>query len=59
METRFASGDALAAKLWSAKLFKESIKDIFFDKYTSEDGNNIIQKDVEFTKKKGNLIFCP
>jgi len=56
METRFASGDALAAKLWSAKLFKESIKDIFFDKYTSEDGNNIIQKDMEFTKKKGEIM---
>lgn len=56
METRFASGDALAAKLWSAKLFKESIKDIFFDKYTSKDGNMPIQKNVEFTKKKGETM---
>ena len=56
METRFATGDALAAKLWSAKLFKESIKDIFFEKYTSESGDSIIQKDMEFTKKKGETM---
>ena len=56
METRFASGDALAAKLWSAKLFKESIKDIFFDKYTDESGKMPIQKDMEFTKKKGEIM---
>ncbi len=58
-ETRFASGDNLAVKLWAVKLFKESIKDIFFDKYTSEDGKTVIQKNTEFTKKKGEIMTFP
>lgn len=55
-ETRFASGSALAAQLWAAKCFRESIKDIFFAPYTGESQDNIIQKKTEFTKKKGEVM---
>jgi len=56
METRFASGDALAAKLWSAKLFVESIKDIFFSKYVGTSADSIIQSQNDLTTKKGEII---
>ncbi len=56
METRFATGDALTAKLWSAKLFRESIKDIFFAKWTGKSTSSIIQTKTELTKKKGDAI---
>lgn len=55
-ETRFASGDALAAQLWSAALFKEAIKDIFFAKYVGTSDSSIIQSKMELTKKKGEII---
>ncbi len=54
METRFATGDALTAKLWSAKLFREAIKDIFFAKWTGKADTSIIQSKTELTKKKGD-----
>lgn len=56
METRFASGDALAAKLWSAKLYRETIKDIFFAKYTGVGADSIIEVKNDLVKKKGETI---
>lgn len=57
METRFASGDALAAKVWSVALYKEAIKDIFFAKYTGPSANSIVQAKNELTKKKGEIVI--
>ena len=56
METRFASGDALAAKIWSVALYKDAIKDIFFAKYTGKSAQSIIQTKTELTKKKGEIM---
>ncbi len=56
METRFATGDALTAKLFSVKLFRESIKDIFFSKFTGVGFNNIIEKKNELESKKGDAV---
>lgn len=56
METRFATGDALTAKLFSVKLFRESIKDIFFSKFTGVGFNNIIEKKNELESKKGDTV---
>uniref|UniRef100_A0A6M3L330 Putative major capsid protein n=1 Tax=viral metagenome TaxID=1070528 RepID=A0A6M3L330_9ZZZZ len=68
-ETRFATGDALAAKVWAAKLIKEAIKDIFFAKFAgksynqmmtgqqiSKEANQILLVNEELTKKKGDQV---
>lgn len=55
-ETAFATGDNLTQKLWSAKLFKESIKEIFFNKFTGASDSSIIQTKTDLTTKKGDRI---
>lgn len=55
-ETAFATGDNLTQKLWSAKLFKEAIKDIYFSKMTGESDSSVIQVKTDLTKAKGDRI---
>jgi len=68
-ETRFATGDNLTAQVWSVKLFRESIKDIFFVKFAKKQYHALmegktIQKEVnsillvneDLTKKKGDKV---
>lgn len=55
-DTNFASGDTLTAKVWSAKLFKESIKDTFFSKFTGTSDKSIIQTKNDLTVKAGDKI---
>jgi len=54
--TAFATGDALTAKVWSAMLFKEASKEIYFRKMAGEGADNIIQTKTDLTKKKGDRI---
>jgi len=58
-ETAFATGDALTKKVWGAKVIVEAKKDIYFDKVTGKDDNNIIQTKMELLKEKGDRITIP
>jgi len=55
-ETAFATGDSLTQKLWSAKLFKDAMKEVFFKKFISSGDSNIIQTKTDLVKKKGDKI---
>lgn len=55
-ETRFASGAALAAQIWSAKLFREALKDLWFAKWIGESADSIVQMNQDLTKKKGEIV---
>jgi N4-gp56 family major capsid protein len=54
--TTFATGDALTKKVWSAKLYKEAMRDTFFSKFMGESANSIVQVKKELTKSKGDKI---
>lgn len=58
-ETAFATGDALTKKIWGAKVIVEAKKDIFFDKFTGNTDQNIIQNKMELIKEKGDRITIP
>lgn len=68
-ETNFATGDALTQKLWSEKVIRESIKDIFFAKLMGKSGwegqsktidpNAVVTVREELTKSKGDQITIP
>jgi N4-gp56 family major capsid protein len=70
MDTAFATGDALTAKLWSEKVIREAIKDIFFAKFMGRGGylgqrdngvdpKSMIMVKEELTKSKGDAITIP
>ena len=56
MAVIFGTSDALTKKIWSAKLYKESMKDMFFEKFTGEGPENIIQVNMELKKEKGDKV---
>lgn len=58
-DTAFATGDALTKKVWGAKVIREAVKDIFFDKVTGKGDNTIIQTKTELIKEKGDRITIP
>lgn len=55
-DTQFATNDALTKKVWSAKLFKESLRDIYLSKFTGESADSIFQVKRELQKGKGDKI---
>ncbi|HPV97915.1 MAG TPA: N4-gp56 family major capsid protein [Spirochaetota bacterium] len=54
--TTFASGDALTKKVWSAKLFKEVMREMFFTKFMGESADSVIQVKTDLKKEKGDRI---
>lgn len=54
--TSFATGDNLTAEVWSAKLFKQALKEIFFKKFTGKEATNIIQTKTDLLKDVGDKI---
>lgn len=68
-ETQFATGNALTRKVWSAKVWRESVKDIFFNKFMGRKGyqgqmkapdlDAIITVKQDLTKEKGDKITIP
>lgn len=69
METAFATGDNLTKKVWSEKVIREALKDIFFAKFmgrggylgqrTAPDPNAIIMVKEELAKTNGDQITIP
>jgi len=55
-ETSFAKNDALTRKIWSAKLFKEAMRDIFLTKFMGKSDDSIIQVKTDLNKEKGDKI---
>lgn len=52
----YATGDAEVVKLWSRKLFRESLKATFMRKFMGEDSNSIIQVVDDTSKGPGDRI---
>jgi N4-gp56 family major capsid protein len=57
--TSFATGDALAVKLWSKKLAVEALKQTWAYKFIGRDDNSVIQIFDETSKSEGDRIRIP
>lgn len=56
METNYGVNHALAVKLWSKKLFQESLKSTFFGKFMGSGTDNLIQIKSETSKGAGDKV---
>jgi N4-gp56 family major capsid protein len=54
--TSYGVNDALAVKLWSKKLFVDSLKKTFFNKFLGKGSNSLIQIKDETSKGPGDRI---
>lgn len=57
--TSFATGDALAVKLWSKKMAVEALKQTWIYKFMGRDANSVIQVFDETSKSEGDRIRVP
>lgn len=57
--TSFATGDALAVKLWSKKVSVEALKQTWVFKFMGKDDNSLIQIYDDTTKGPGDRIRIP
>lgn len=57
--TSFATGDALAVKLWSKKMSVEALKQTWAYKFMGRDANSVIQIFDETQKSPGDRIRIP
>lgn len=57
--TAFATGDALAVKLWSKKVSVEALKQTWAYKFMGKDDNNVIQVFDDTQKSPGDRIRVP
>lgn len=57
--TSFATGDALAVKLWSKKVSVEALKQTWVYKFMSKDDNSVIQIFDDTQKSAGDRIRVP
>jgi len=57
--TSFATGDALAVKLWSKKVSVEALKQTWVYKFMSKDDNSVIQIFDDTQKSAGDRIRIP
>lgn len=57
--TSFATGDALAVKLWSKKVSVEALKQTWVYKFMGKDDNSVIQVFDETQKSAGDRIRVP
>ena len=57
--TTFAKTNALTQKIWSAKLLREALKDIYLSRLMGQSDNSVIQVKTDLTKKKGDKITIP
>lgn len=54
--TSYGVNDALAVKLWSKKLFQESLKQTYFSKFIGKSSSSVIQIKDETSKSAGDKI---
>lgn len=55
-KTTFATNDALTKKAWEEKLFRDSVKESYFSKFTSSGSDSIVQEKTQLAKDKGDEI---
>lgn len=47
---------ALVPKVWAKKVWHEGLKESYFDKFTALDGSNVVHKNEDLTKVKGDSV---
>jgi hypothetical protein len=52
-KTNFTTNDALTKKAWEEKLFRDSVKEAYFAKFTSAGSDTIVSEKTQLTKDKG------
>ncbi|MGE4357518.1 MAG: N4-gp56 family major capsid protein [Candidatus Omnitrophota bacterium] len=57
--TGFNKDNALTAKIWSTKLFKEAMRETFFSRFMGESSDSIVQVKTDLTKQQGDKITIP
>jgi N4-gp56 family major capsid protein len=55
-KTNFSTSDALTKKAWEEKLFRDSIKESYFDRFSGTGSESIVQEKSQLTKDKGDEI---
>lgn len=55
-KTTFATGDALTKKAWEEKLFRDTLKETYFQKFMGETSDSIVQVNTELEKDKGDQV---
>jgi N4-gp56 family major capsid protein len=55
-KTTFETNNALTKKAWEEKLFRDSRKDVYFEKFTGTSSESIVQRKEQLTKSKGDKI---
>ena len=47
---------ALVPKVWAKKVWREGLKESYFDKFTALDGSNVVHKNKDLEKVKGDSV---
>lgn len=47
---------ALVPKVWAKKVWREGVKDSYFDKFTATDGSNVVHKNKDLENVKGDSV---
>jgi N4-gp56 family major capsid protein len=55
-DTAIRSDNALTVQKWSAALFKEAMKNVFFGRFVGKSEDSIIQTKTDLTKEEGDKI---
>jgi N4-gp56 family major capsid protein len=55
-KTTFETNNALTKKAWEEKLFRDSRKEAYFEKFTGTSSESIVQRKEQLTKSKGDKI---
>lgn len=47
----------LFPKVWATKVWREGVKESFFDKFTATDGSNVIHTNKDLSRVKGDKVY--
>lgn len=47
---------ALVPKVWAKKVWREGLKESYFDKFTALDGSNVVHKNKDLENVKGDSV---
>lgn len=55
-KTSFATNDALTKKAWEEKLYRDSRKESYFEKFIGDNADSVVQRQTQLEKQKGDKI---
>lgn len=55
-KTAYSTGDSEVQKLWDEELYRDTLKEIFWSKFFSQNGSSIVHEKYDLMKKKGDTI---